>query len=193
MKRTLLILAVILIIGGLTASISYADPPRHGRGVKDHLPIGLLLNNPEFIEKLHLTPDQIAKLKDLHFEHQKKMIALRSNLQLRKLELMKLMDAEQLDKNLVRKKVKEVTAAKGDLALEKVEMKLSAGDVLTKEQIAELKKMKWEFKKKRMIKRMEREGPGMHEKRLRMHRYHPGWHDMSDEEIEKEIYIEEEE
>jgi Spy/CpxP family protein refolding chaperone len=197
MKRTFIILVAFMVVVGIFTLASFADHHKgfQGRGKGGHLPIGRLLDNPEFIEKLELVPDQIASLKTLHFDHQKRMISLRSNLQLKKVELRQLMEAEKLDKGLIRKKVKEITAAKGDMALEKVEMKLSAADILTEEQLAKLKKMKREVRKKRIVKRMGCDEPGeRHEKRMRIHKRHPGWHDMpGEEEFEREIIIEEEE
>lgn len=197
MKRTLIALVALIGIVGIFTLPSFADHHRgpQCRGKGDHLPIGRLLNNPKFIEKLELTPDQIASLKALHFDHKKKMIALRSDLQLKKLELHQLMDGEKVDKGLIRKKVKEITAAKGEMALEKMEMKLSASDILTEEQMAKLKKMKREVRRKKIVKRLECDKPGeRREKRMRIHRHHPDWRDMPmEEELEREIIIEEEE
>ncbi len=195
MKKKLLVLVTFLTMAGVIASVAYAAPPKPGQGMGSHLPIGKLLDDPEFIEKLQLSSDQVAKLKNLHFEHQKRMIALRSNLQTKKLELRQLFDAEVLDKKLIRTKVEEVNTAKANLALEKVEMKLSAIDVFTSEQMAELKKMKRKFEGRKRIKRMEMEGPkGKYERRMRIHKHCPKWHDIPvEEEIEREIYIEEEE
>jgi Spy/CpxP family protein refolding chaperone len=197
MKRISIMLVAAMVIAVIFTSASFADPLRQerGRGRGEHMRMGKLLNDPEMIEKLALTPEQITALKKIHFDHQKKMITLRSHMQLKKLELKQLMDAENLDKNLIRKKVKEISAARGDLALEKVEMKLSAADVLSKDQLAKLKQMKRGLMKKKIIKRMECDKPHeRHEKRMRIHRHHPGWQDMpNEEEVEKEIIIEEEE
>ncbi len=197
MKRMLIILVALMGIMGMFTLPSFADHHRglQCRGKGDHLPIGRLLNNPEFAEKLELAPDQIASLKTLHFDHKKRMIALRSDLQLKKLELHQLMERERLDKGLIRKKVKEITMAKGEIALEKMEMKLSASDILTEEQVAKLKKMKREVRRKRIVKRLECDEPGeRREKRMRIQRYHPGWRDVPmEEELEREIIIEEEE
>lgn len=197
MKRILIVLVAFIVIAGVFTTTSFAVSHRgcQDRGKEGHLPIGKLLNDPAFIEKLDLTPDQIAALKKLHFDHKKRMISLRSDLRLKKLELKQLMDVEELDKSLIRKKVKEITTAKGDIALEKVEMKLSAADVLSKEQLAELKKMKRGIRKKRAMRRMECDEPmERYEKRMRIRKHHPRWHDMPlEEEMEKEIIIEEEE
>ena len=141
MKRTVLILILAIALAGLTMAASSSCPKKGCCSMGPQMPMGKMLRDPAFIEKLGLAPEQVAKLKKLHFEHQKKMIAFGSNLKLLKLELMNLMDAEKLDKNLIRQKVKEISAVKADVALEKVDMRLAGADMLTKEQIEKVKQM----------------------------------------------------
>ncbi|MEW5806970.1 MAG: Spy/CpxP family protein refolding chaperone [Acidobacteriota bacterium] len=201
MKGKVAIIAAILIIAGLVISASYAEPNRCGKGDPEraftrggpghpgcplgcggmgpNIPVGKLLNNPEFIEKLGLTPEQITKLKKLHFEHQKKMINLHSNLELKRLEIRSLLDEDKLDKNLIRQKAKEIAASESDLALEKLEMMLAGGDVLTKEQIDKVKKMAHECMGKRVIKKKTNRP-----QRMTRHLCQPGggfWFDEEDE------------
>ncbi len=187
MKRTILIIVTVLAVAGLTLAASY-ECQKACCKMGPHMPVGKMLNDPEFVEKLGLTSDQVAKLKKLHYEHQKAMIGLHSSLKMLELDLANLADAEKLDKNMIRQKVKEISAVKADIALNMVDMKLSAADVLTKEQIGMIKKMKGEAMCGSGMKKGER---GERPCRMMMRQCSPERGVWIDDDEEKRIIIKE--
>ncbi len=187
MKRTILIIVTVLAVAGLAIAASHQCQKACCK-VGPHMPVGKMLNDPEFVEKLGLTSDQVAKLKQLHYEHQKAMIGLRSSLKILELDLGNLADAEKLDKNMIRQKVKEISAVKADIAMNMVNMKLSAADLLTKEQINMIKKMKCAAMCESEMRRCDR---GERPRRMMMRQCSPEKGIWIDDDEEKRIIIRE--
>jgi Spy/CpxP family protein refolding chaperone len=96
------------------------------------------LRRPEIQQSLGLTAEQTQKLKDFGFEHQKQSIQERANVELRRLELSRLMGAENADKAAIDKKVDEIAQAEAALMKSALHAEVDARAVLTKEQKAKL-------------------------------------------------------
>jgi Spy/CpxP family protein refolding chaperone len=145
--RTLLL--AILITGCL--GYSYAQdhpeaPPAEKRTAH--------MKRPDIFAKLKLTDEQKTQLKDLKYETMKKEIDLRSKLALSKLELGRLVSAEEPDNEAIQKKIAEVAANKTALAVNKLNGWFEANKKLAPDQ----QKIWREELRTTVMERMEHEG-----------------------------------
>lgn len=83
------------------------EPPKLDRGeILKHI-----VANPEMAKKVGLSDDQVAKLKDGQFAHDKNMIELRAKAETTKLDVRKLMEAAKVDRDAVSKAIDAAAAA----------------------------------------------------------------------------------
>lgn len=83
------------------------EQPKFDRGeILKHI-----VENPEMAKKVGLTEDQVAKLKDGQFAHEKNMIELRAKAETTKLDVRKLMEAAKVDREAVSKAIDAAAAA----------------------------------------------------------------------------------
>ncbi|MBO8130848.1 MAG: Spy/CpxP family protein refolding chaperone [Candidatus Marinimicrobia bacterium] len=94
---------------------------------------------PEMTEKLQLTDDQIAKLKEIQRKYKKESIKLMADLKIARLELSELVDKEASEKE-IQKAIDNVNTIRGKLLKLKIQKKLDIAKVLTDEQKKLLKK-----------------------------------------------------
>lgn len=114
------------------------------------------------MEELQLTDQQMDRLADLRFEHQKAMISKSAALKEARLELQQLMRKAAVDKKAAMAAQDKVSAAKAEIARMRLEHRLRMRDVLTKDQLEKWMKMQ---RMRGMHKGMQEEGrrrhPGM--------------------------------
>lgn len=70
-----------------------------------------ILSNPEVAKRIGVTDDQIAKIKDLQFTHEKAMIDLRAKAESAKLDVRKLMESEKADRDALSKAIDAAAAS----------------------------------------------------------------------------------
>jgi Spy/CpxP family protein refolding chaperone len=92
-------------------------------------------------KELQLTDQQMDKLADLRFEHQKAMISEQATLKQARLELRQLMRKAAVDKKAAMAMQDKISAAKAEIARMKLEHRLQMRDVLTKDQLESWLKM----------------------------------------------------
>ncbi|MCZ6677935.1 MAG: Spy/CpxP family protein refolding chaperone [Candidatus Poribacteria bacterium] len=115
---------VALLIIGVIASTALSRPfGRHERGM--HFPV-------ELREKL--SEEQVKQLQSLQLEVQKSMIALRSQIQIKRLEMHQLWMAESLDEDAILQKTQEISALESQRHEKRVRHRLEVAKILTKEQ-----------------------------------------------------------
>ncbi|MBE9504093.1 MAG: hypothetical protein IME96_07950 [Proteobacteria bacterium] len=85
-------------------------------------------------EALGLTADQLDKFHDIKLDFKKSYIMDKARLEVAKVELEELLDADRINMKSVEKKVKEVAGLKEKLLLAKVKTRVEAKKVLTEEQ-----------------------------------------------------------
>jgi periplasmic protein CpxP/Spy len=68
-------------------------------------------------KQLNLTEDQENKIETLRFSHQESMIKLKSDLELKELEIRKLKSSDNFSRSSIINLTKEISAIKGDMAL----------------------------------------------------------------------------
>jgi Spy/CpxP family protein refolding chaperone len=118
-----------------------------------------LLQRPDVQKELGITDEQRNKLDDIAFNARKAAIQARSNLEVHRLELGRLMRADNPDRSAIDKKLQEVAQAEAALRRSMINSFLDARNVLTKEQRDKVR----EGMQKRMQERMQRmqqRGPG---------------------------------
>lgn len=135
--------AVLLIIGAV--QMGYAQRgcgfgPGHGFG--DGPGFG---DRPGILAKaeaLDLKPEQIKKIKAIRLNVAKETVRLRSELELKQLELRELMSADDPDIRRIEAKIDEIAPLRTELQKKHIEHRLAMRDVLTPEQKTKLELMR---------------------------------------------------
>ncbi len=96
-------------------------------------------NRPERMEgrmmdHLKLTDEQRPKFQKLHSDMMKKQIALRADLQTRRVELADLLNADNPDKTNIDAKLTEISKLRGDLTINHADFWFAVNKILTPEQ-----------------------------------------------------------
>ena len=148
-------MTIMLIIGvaqigmaqpGCKANPGFGDGPGfgHGRGFCQERGFGHG-DGPGILAKaeaLELKPEQIKKIKALQLDMAKETVRLRSELELKELELKELMSAEKPDLRLIEAKIDEMAPLRTDFQKKRIEHQLAMREVLTPEQKEKLELMR---------------------------------------------------
>lgn len=116
MRNTLFVL-IILAISAASAS----TPPPDKRRIRSE-------------QKLNLTDAQQEQFQKISFDTKKKQIDLRAKLETAKLELRRLMVADDVDKSAIEKKLNDVASARTALKMNRINGWIEKNKVLTPEQ-----------------------------------------------------------
>jgi Spy/CpxP family protein refolding chaperone len=108
---------------------------------------------------LGLTPEQKEKIRSMVFEGKKEQIQLQADLKIANMELREMMTQDKLDKVKINKKLDEIGALRTKLQKARVERMMAFRDVLTKEQIQNLRerRMNRGFDRKVIRKRIRQD------------------------------------
>jgi Spy/CpxP family protein refolding chaperone len=87
-----------------------------------------------FLDRLNLTDEQSAKLKDMRFEQEKKQIDLRSKIQTLNVEVKQLLSAEKIDKTGLEKKYNEIAKLQVEQKMNFINHWSQVNSILTPEQ-----------------------------------------------------------
>lgn len=143
------LLIVTILIGLMLPVLLLADP---GHGPEKPPKINLIQKLHRVADELGLTAEQIDRIKAEHFATEKKVILIRADLELARLELRQLLEADAPNESEVFRQIDEV--GKHQTALKKARMgeKLKIRSILTADQWEQ-----WEdLKADRMKERGER-------------------------------------
>lgn len=110
------------------------EKPRIGREGR----LLAMLHRPEVRKELGITDEQLKKLDDIAFNSAKSTIQDRAALQVNRLELRRLMRAENPDRAAIDKKLQDIAQSQAALGRSRVNERLDARGVLSKEQRAKL-------------------------------------------------------
>ena len=130
---------------GMMRGTGREDMMRRFRGNRRRDSIGELLN-PQVQKELGITGEQRQKLEDIRFDMEKEVIQHRSALQIHRLELSRLTNAENPDRAAIDKKIQEVSQEEGSLMRSSIDARLNARGVLTAEQrtkLAQFRQNRW--------------------------------------------------
>lgn len=132
--KTSLKIAMVALAAGLVASAAWAQGP---------------LENPKVIQELGLTQDQVQKLDDLKYQHQRQMIDVRHDLALKRLELRREMEKDNPDRAKINRLLDETSALKGQQQKLRTNHRLDASQILTPEQRTKAREMMAERRARR--------------------------------------------
>jgi Spy/CpxP family protein refolding chaperone len=113
-----------------------------GRGMGREFGQAGFLNNPAIRQRLGITADQTAKIRQQNSDFQKTTIRNRADLQVKRIELNDLLAADNPDRTAIEAKLSEVSAAQ--MAREKaaIDNRLAIRDILTPAQRQQLQQLR---------------------------------------------------
>ena len=109
-------------------------------------PLGLW-QDPELVEKLELTETQLKQLRDEDFASREKGLVLKAQLDRLDLELEKAFSADTVDQKAVRKLTEAIAEVRGNLFIQRIESRLTLGEILDADQMSKLQQQLWQGKK----------------------------------------------
>ena len=175
MKKAIILTVIFSVLILFTAS-SFAEPQqrmiRRGKGFAHRSPARILTVLKAKQKELKITDSQIEKIKNLAFSFEEKMIKMRSDNSLQRLELRKLFqDRENLDYDKIKAALTKASTVRHDMVIERLKMREEIGKILTPEQREALKSMQ----KDRMEERrpLLRRGRGLFQRDDRLRRFSP--------------------
>lgn len=98
--------------------------------------------NPQAVQDLGLSAEQVKKLKEAEFASREKQLPLMSELDSLRLKMDQAFAAEPVDEKAVMELTEKISAVKGKLAAQRAEDKLALGKILTPEQADKMKTMR---------------------------------------------------
>lgn len=125
------------------------DGRRGMRGGRDReFMLARMVNNPDFRNKLGITADQAAKIRQQTTDFRKSQIRGRADLEVKRLELRDLLAADNPDRSAIDQKLQEISSAR--LAQEKssIDYRLAMRSALTPEQRQKLQQMRDQFRQR---------------------------------------------
>ena len=137
MKRKVFTTAILatFIIAAIISTATAQGPGRRGMGMGMGMGPGYGLGMgvlPNLTEKL--TDEQVSKIKALHLEHQKEVIPLRAQMQIKQIEMRQLWSADTLDQAAITAKSREMFGIQGEVQEKAIAHHIAVANVLTKEQ-----------------------------------------------------------
>ena len=135
----MVLLITVCFVPAMAGAFAQRDRGKGFDGKGPHrLPLGIW-RNPQMVEKLQLTDQQVDQLRDLDFNHREKQLASKAELDSLRLQMDKAFTAKNVDKAAVRQAAEKVADVKGSIFVEKIDSRLAFEEILTAEQIDTLK------------------------------------------------------
>jgi len=107
--------------------------------------LGRAIHDPKLREQLGITPEQVTKIRQEMLSFEKTEIMARADLQVKRLELHSLLEAETPDRPAIEKSLREANAAQFVLEKAAIDHQLDVRELLTPEQRQKLEKMRAEM------------------------------------------------
>ena len=145
MKKILLSL-LLTVVFAVPAFSEMSDMPMkgHGEGHGQMMVIDMMGGDMMFMEhanKMGLTDDQMARMKPLHSEMQKKQIRSKADLKIAEIELKEIMEVKDFDLDKATAAVKKIEDMKTARHLEMLKAMKDMRAILTDEQFKNMQKM----------------------------------------------------
>ncbi len=115
---------------------------RHGDGMR-------MLDNPALQEQLGLTEEQTERLRALRSDAAKSGIRTRAESRIKRLELRELLQAEEPNRALIEKKVRELSDASYAAQMQRIDQRLAFRSVLTPDQREKMRNLRRQFRQRR--------------------------------------------
>jgi Spy/CpxP family protein refolding chaperone len=117
------------------------------RGGGHEMGLEWAINNPKLREQLLITPEQVAKIRQESLNFRKAEILSRADLEVKRLELDSLLEAETPDRAAIEKSLRAANAAQFTVEKAAIDHQLAVRDLVTPEQRKKLEKMREEFRR----------------------------------------------
>lgn len=136
---------VLLITVWLIPATAGAFTPGEGRqhrgfDMKGHHPPALgIWHNPELVQELGLTTEQVKQLKDADFASREKQLALKAQLDGLRLQMAKAFSEDIVDDTAVLSLAEKISDVRGKLFVQQIESRLTLGKILNADQVKKLK------------------------------------------------------
>jgi len=114
-----------------------------------HRPALGLWRDPQMVQELNLTEDQVKQVRDADFTFREKRLALKAQLQGLRLEMEKAFSDNPIDDAAVLSTAEKISDVRGKLFLQAIESRLSVRKLLNADQIKKLR-----------LHAMQQKGPG---------------------------------
>lgn len=162
--------SIIFFIVILFAANIFAQPQRkmmRGKGLMKRSPARMLRILETKQKELNITDDQLEKIRNSSFSLEEKMIQMRSNSSLQRLDMRKLLqDKKNLDYERIRTVLSKASKFRQDIFIERLKTRKEIENILTPEQREAIKAMR----KERLRGKRER---GLSQRRDRSQRFSP--------------------
>ena len=138
-------LIVLLTAVCFIPAVAGAFTPGDGRQGKEfdsrghHRPTLGIWRNPQMIQKLEITEEQVKELRDADFTFREKRLALRAQLDGLRLHMEKAFSEDAVDPAMVRATAEKIADLKGKRYEQRIESRLALQKILTADQIKELR------------------------------------------------------
>jgi Spy/CpxP family protein refolding chaperone len=136
MKRVLMIIAVLAVAGPLAAN-------------DFDLPPGKWWENPRLVNQIGLTDEQQDQIREVVYQHARRMIDLKADVDKAGLDLAESVDQQEFDPAPVRAAYSVFQTARKKLENERFEMLLEVRQILTYEQWQKIEEIKQRIKQNR--------------------------------------------
>jgi Spy/CpxP family protein refolding chaperone len=136
---------VLLITVCFIPAIAGAFAPGDGRQEKGfdrrgpHRSALGIWRDPQMIQKLGLTAEQVKQLRDSDFNFREKRLALKAQLATLRLQMDKAFSDDVVDDTAVLSLAEKISDVKGKMFIQKIEWRLAVGKLLNADQIKKLK------------------------------------------------------
>lgn len=110
------------------------------------------------LEMLDLTSEQREAIENAHREAEKKVIPLKADIELKRIDLESMLRADEPNRNKIMGLMKEISDLELKIKQTKVDVRLKVHSILTPEQREEMKGMKHKGMKKKIIIKKLQEG-----------------------------------
>ena len=144
-KKLVTGVAVLLITVCFIPAIAGAfasEDGKHDKGFdrKDrHRPALGIWRDPQMVQKLELTAEQVKQLRDADFTFREKRLELKAQLDSLRLQMDKAFTEDVIDDTAVLSLAEKITDVKGKLFIRKIEARLAVRKLLNADQINKLK------------------------------------------------------
>ena len=146
-KLIILIFIAALIVSGVFGSGYVSKHMRHGFGMLDNNMIrGQMLLRLK--AEIGLTPDQVKKIEKMSFDFQESVIRRMADTKILEIKLANYLQGEKINKKNIEKMIKDISAMKADMQIDRVFHFLDIRSILTPEQIKKVNELKKNFKKR---------------------------------------------
>jgi len=143
--------------GAASPGIGRHDNGFDGKG-RDRSPLGIW-RNPQMVQQLELTKEQVKQLRDADFTSREKHLALKAQLDRLRLQMNRAFSDDNVDNGSVRQLAKQMSDLQGKMFVQGVESRLTLRKILTADQIEKLRPLEMQMKR-RGAGRCGKPGPG---------------------------------